>query len=180
MGQEFEWDKAKATENLKKHAVPFEYASRVFDDPQRVDREDGRHDYKEDRRTVVGSIDGRLYVVIYTERGAAIRLISARKANVREQKNAVIRFKRDPENPPQLTPEQAERLSAMPIDYSDIPELPDEFWAQPGTKEAVTMRLDREVLAFFRASGGRGYQTRINAVLRAFVKQNRDRLREKA
>lgn len=96
------------------------------------------------------------------------------------KKTTAVRFRRDPENLPRLTPEQAERLDAMPIDYSDIPELPDDFWAQPGTKEAVTMRLDREVLAFFRASGGRGYQTRINAVLRAFVEQNRDRLRERA
>ncbi len=91
------------------------------------------------------------------------------------KKTTMVRFKRDPSNPPVLTPEQAARLDAMPIDYSDIPELPDTFWAQPGTKESVTMRLDRDVLEFFRASGSRGYQTRINAVLRAFVEQNRDR-----
>ena len=90
------------------------------------------------------------------------------------KKTTMVRFKRDPQNPPKLTPEQAARLDALPIDYSDIPELPDNFWAQP-SKESVTMRLDRDVLGFFRASGSRGYQTRINAVLRAFVEQNRDR-----
>ncbi len=51
--------------------------------------------------------------------------------------------------------------------------FPDEAWMQsaklvvPG-KEVVTLRLDQDVLAWFRQDG-RGYQTRINAVLRAFV-----------
>jgi uncharacterized protein (DUF4415 family) len=38
----------------------------------------------------------------------------------------------------------------------------------PGIKEIVTLRLDPDILAWFRRDG-RGYQTRINAVLRAFV-----------
>jgi uncharacterized protein (DUF4415 family) len=44
----------------------------------------------------------------------------------------------------------------------------------PGNKETVTLRIDPDVLAWFRRDG-RGYQTRINAVLRAFVEaQGRD------
>lgn len=77
----------KAKKNLAKHAASFEYAIRVFDDPQRVDREDDRRDYGEERRVVIGSLDARLFVIIYTERGDVIRLISARKANAREPKN---------------------------------------------------------------------------------------------
>ncbi len=42
----------------------------------------------------------------------------------------------------------------------------------PEPKTPVTIRLDPDVLAFFRA-GGRGYQTRINAVLRAFMEAHR-------
>jgi len=42
----------------------------------------------------------------------------------------------------------------------------------PPTKERVNIRLDRDVLDFFRASG-RGYQTRINEVLKIFVKRRR-------
>jgi hypothetical protein len=38
------------------------------------------------------------------------------------------RFKLDPKNPPEMTPEQLKRLDEMPIDYSDIPELDDEFF----------------------------------------------------
>ncbi len=87
MSQEFEWDPDKAEKNLAKHGVSFEYATAVFDDPQRVDREDTRRDYGEERRLVAGSIDGRLFVVTYTQRDDVTRLISARKANDREQKN---------------------------------------------------------------------------------------------
>lgn len=87
MSQEFEWDPAKDKKNLTKHGVPFEYATGVFDDPQRVDRPDDRCDYGEERRVVTGHVDGRLLVVVYTERDDVIRLISARKADAREQKN---------------------------------------------------------------------------------------------
>ena len=58
------------------------------------------------------------------------------------------------------------------IDYSDIPKQGAEFFARaiiwPGPKKQITLRLDPDVLAFFRKSG-RGYQTTINAVLRKYV-----------
>ena len=81
---EFQWDTAKAAHNLQKHGVPFEYAVRVFLDQRRQDRVDMRHQYGEERRITIGNIEGRVYVVAYTRRRAAIRLISARKANARE------------------------------------------------------------------------------------------------
>ena len=76
----------------------------------------------------------------------------------------------------------AEELAALPgneIDYSDIPEMDESFWAEaelviPETKERITLRVDRDILAFFRDEG-RGYQTRINAVLRAYVEGQRAR-----
>lgn len=82
---EFEWDEPKAEQNVAKHGVPFEYAARVFDDPHRLDIEDGRRDYREERRITIGRIEWRAYAVAYTMRGETIRLISARKANRREQ-----------------------------------------------------------------------------------------------
>ena len=72
--------------NIAKHGVPFEYAARVFLDPQRVDAVDDRRDYGEQRRLTLGKIEGRLYVVAYTSRSQVIRLISARKANERERR----------------------------------------------------------------------------------------------
>lgn len=82
-------------------------------------------------------------------------------------------FNLDPSNLPQLTAEEAALLDAAPIDYRDIPEIPEGFWDRNRptnieNKASITLRLDRDVLDFFRSSGRR-YQTRINAVLRAFV-----------
>jgi uncharacterized protein len=59
----FEWDERKAAQNLAKHGVPFEYASRVFLDPHRLDDVDVRRDYTEERRLTLGKIEGRLFVV---------------------------------------------------------------------------------------------------------------------
>jgi uncharacterized protein len=82
----FEWDDRKAAQNVAKHGVPFEYAARVFLDLQRLDSEDTRRDYSEKRWLTLGKIEGRLFAVAYAPRGAVIRLISARKANEREQR----------------------------------------------------------------------------------------------
>ena len=81
---ECEWDERKARQNIARHGVPFEYAARVFLDLHRLDTEDTRRDYGEERRLTLGKIEGRLYVAAYTVRGKIIRLISARKANERE------------------------------------------------------------------------------------------------
>jgi hypothetical protein len=81
----FEWDPAKARKNLRKHGVPFEYATRVFLDPSRLDREDTCEDYGEERRLTLGAIEGRVFVVAYAIRDSAIRLISARRAVKHEQ-----------------------------------------------------------------------------------------------
>ena len=83
---QFEWDDGKAAQNVDKHGVPFEYAIRVFLDPHRLDSEDAHRDYSEQRRLTLGMIEGRLFVVAYTPRDTVIRLISARKANEREQR----------------------------------------------------------------------------------------------
>jgi uncharacterized DUF497 family protein len=82
----FEWDQQKAEQNLAKHGVPFEYAARVFLDPHRLDSEDTRYNYREERRITVGRIEWRIYAVAYTMRGDTTRLISARKASQRERR----------------------------------------------------------------------------------------------
>jgi len=78
---------------------------------------------------------------------------------------------------PSFSPERVAEIEAIAddqIDTSDIPELDEEFWQNaalilPDSKERLTLRLDREVVHFFRRRG-RGYQSRINAVLRAYVR----------
>jgi uncharacterized protein (DUF4415 family) len=86
---------------------------------------------------------------------------------------SITHFRLDPAEPPTLSREAHEQIEARSIDYSDIPELPDDFWTQhpPVTREnkrLVTLRLDADVLAFFRKHGRR-YQTQMNAVLRAYM-----------
>jgi uncharacterized protein (DUF4415 family) len=81
------------------------------------------------------------------------------------------RFELDPEKLPKLSPAQTRRLEAAPIDYSEIPELGDAFFAKvkeawPPAKQQLTIRLDTDVLTWLKAHG-RGYQTRINHILRA-------------
>jgi uncharacterized protein (DUF4415 family) len=80
-------------------------------------------------------------------------------------------------SPAGLSAEQAARLDAAEIDYSDVPELDDTFWSSantglPDSKTQVTLRLDTDVLDFFRGTGKR-YQTRINAVLRAYAQSQK-------
>lgn len=59
------------------------------------------------------------------------------------------------------------------IDFSDIPETDEAFWANaeiriPQNKKGVYLRIDPDTLAWFKKQG-KGYQTRINAVLRQFI-----------
>ncbi len=63
------------------------------------------------------------------------------------------------------------------IDYSDITELDDKFWENavieyPEKKKPITLRLDADVLEWFK-SMGKGYQTRINAILRTFYEAHK-------
>ena len=66
-----------------------------------------------------------------------------------------------------------EEIEDEDIDFSDIPELDESFWENavieyPEKKKSVTIRLDTDVLEWFQ-SRGKGYQTRINSVLRSYV-----------
>ena len=84
---EFEWDEEKAVANLASHKVSFDEAKTVFDDPLYVDFYDPDHSYAEQRYLIVGeSRQGRLLIIAYTERGDAVRLISAREVTSAERK----------------------------------------------------------------------------------------------
>ena len=81
---EFEWDDSKSDACFLHRGFDFEYAVRAFLDPNRTVTRDRRWDYGEDRYRLLGRIEGRVFVLIYTTRGSVIRLISARKANRKE------------------------------------------------------------------------------------------------
>ena len=82
----FEWDGGKAAANVEKHRVSFDEAVTVFYDPLAATFEDPDHSDDEGRLLTIGySARGRLLVVSHVERGAATRLISARRATSHER-----------------------------------------------------------------------------------------------
>jgi len=93
-------------------------------------------------------------------------------------KSQMVRHKFDLANPPKLSAERQaalRKLASRPdseIDYSDIPPLTEKFWQNAvrnpfyrPTKTSTTVRIDSDVLHWLRQQG-RGYQSRINAILR--------------
>ena len=66
------------------------------------------------------------------------------------------------------------------IDFSDIPEMTPEMFAKgiirrglkPITKHQLTLRLDSDVIEWFRGQGN-GYQTKMNALLRAYMEEHK-------
>ena len=83
---EFEWDDSKSDQCLRDRRFSFAFVVAVFADPHRRVEIDERWEYGEARYRLYGRIGGRLFVVVYTVRGRAIRIISARKANARERR----------------------------------------------------------------------------------------------
>ena len=87
MALTFEWDSRKARSNLAKHGVGFEEASTIFGDPLSLTIPDPEHSLSEERYITMGrAFTGKLLVVVHTERGDNIRIISARPASRRERK----------------------------------------------------------------------------------------------
>ena len=81
---DFDWDPAKASANVAKHRVDFEWAIGVFDDPWAIDRDELAEG--EDRYNRIGMVANRLLVVTYTWRGETCRIISARLARSQERR----------------------------------------------------------------------------------------------
>lgn len=68
---------------------------------------------------------------------------------------------------------QIKKIKDQDIDYSDIPELNEEWFKKarivmPKKKKAISLRLDQDIFEWFK-SQGKGYQTKINAILRAYM-----------
>jgi len=79
---------------------------------------------------------------------------------------------------------RVDALKDEDIDFSDIPELGEAFFQNanirlPERKVPVCIRLDREVVDWFKARGKR-YQSRINAVLKAFIERQKKETRQGA
>ncbi|MFP4172533.1 MAG: BrnT family toxin [Candidatus Hydrogenedentota bacterium] len=83
----FEWDPVKARRNKEKHDVTFDEASTAFEDPLSQTIPDPVHSRDETRFVLIGaSHRGRLVVVVHTDTGDRVRIISARRATAKERR----------------------------------------------------------------------------------------------
>jgi uncharacterized protein len=83
---EVEWDEAKRLWTIANRGIDFDELRDVFLDPARLETEDMRRDYGEPRWVLLSPVGGRLLHVTFTIRGERRRIISARRASIREQR----------------------------------------------------------------------------------------------
>lgn len=83
----FEWDENKDRINKKKHGISFEVAVRVFLDDMRIEKIDFAHStVDEERINIIGRVENMIILfVVTTERSGKIRIISARRAEKKEE-----------------------------------------------------------------------------------------------
>ena len=82
----FEWDENKNQQNIRKHGISFEEATEIFYGIV-FTTIDERYNYGEIREISIGAIQGLIIItVVHTERSGNIRIISARKATLKEQR----------------------------------------------------------------------------------------------
>jgi uncharacterized DUF497 family protein/uncharacterized protein (DUF4415 family) len=170
----YTWDERKNRSNIRRHGIAFEDAKRIFDGPT-VENVDYRFDYGEVRVYAVGLVNGLEITVIYTDedngkdassqRGELSRTKGATSGKVSNARRGTD-WKR------------LRRLTAADI-RAGIEADPDahgtneEFWKNatvvlPRREAAITIRLDADLLDWLRRQ--KSYQTRINAILRAYMK----------
>ena len=165
----FEWDEGKRQANLAKHHIDFQDAMRVLDGPvfERVDTRQG-----EERVVAIGSIEGIEIVVVYATRGQRRRIISARRAYRNERQDYANHSGSPTKGKTDF--KRLRRMRDADIDDSDIPRLDKSFWktaklTMPEPKDRLTIRVDHDVVEWLKKAGS-GYQTRINAILRSYMK----------
>jgi uncharacterized protein (DUF4415 family) len=181
----FDWDEAKSDANLDECGFDFEFASLIFEGLT-LEVEDRRKDYGERRMIAIGVADDLCLTVVYTDR----QQVSGQVAESSQPGGAVAmsgRSMKKPASEPRRQPSRgradlfrlrrvsdAESRRTSPAELAD---LPANFWDEaevvvPTAKRAISLRLDEDVLEWFRRSGPR-YQTRMNAVQRMYVKRMR-------
>lgn len=90
---EFEWDPHKNDENERKHGLSFARVIDVFDDPRHLIEDSTKSEHGEVRGRAIGLVSGRVMTVVFTDRPAGRRIISARRARRDEEQ----RYDRGPQ-----------------------------------------------------------------------------------
>ncbi|MEO8452712.1 MAG: BrnA antitoxin family protein [Gemmatimonadota bacterium] len=154
----FDWDATKEATNIAGRQLPFSVAQRIFDGTviRLVDR---RKDYPLDssRQEGANDVSGR-------NTGKPPR---TNRPKVAAKAKTFDWSKLDAMSDREIEATSPPELANLPDDFFDDVEV-----VRPVTKEAISLRVDRAVLEFFRG-GGVGYQSRMNAVLRHYVERVR-------
>ena len=164
----YEWDGAKNLTNSAKHGLNLADAEQVLTGPC-VTFADDRFDYGEDRLITLGVLC----------RSSSHRCPCAAR---RRHNTDHLNEKGKPTVSKKSIISDLSRIDLIKnaeIDYSDIPALDKSFFkkataAWPPAKQQLTIRLDSDLLNWLKASG-RGYQTRINRILRAAMESQSSR-----
>lgn len=170
----FLWDDAKSCRNLAKHKVSFETAMLVFDDPNAVCLLDRVVD-GEERWHTLGLVGGMAVLLVsHTCANPQTKRLFAlsRRAKLRRMRG---RFMSKVTNKQMKEIRALKNMKDRDIDLSDIPEVKEWSGAVVGkfyrpVKKQLTIRLDADVVAWLQ-SKGRGYQTRINGILRSMMQK---------
>ena len=166
----FVWDEKKQLSNIRKHGIDFADVPAIFE-LDTVTVIDDRFEYGEIRYQTLGLLTARGIMVVHTESETIIRIISARMQTNMKKKSTSVKSKTDFA--------RLDKMKDEDIDYSDAPAMTPEMFAKaivrrglkPRTKTQLTLRVDSDVLDWFKKQG-RGYQTRINLLLRAYMQEH--------
>ncbi|MGZ0247428.1 MAG: BrnA antitoxin family protein [Alphaproteobacteria bacterium] len=174
----YEWDEVKNTANDEKHGVRFEEVVPIFAHAI-IEKADPRHS-GEPRFVALGRDDSGQF---FTRGGMAIAALfqvggPAEMAKDTTEPN-LVRYEsldevpKAPKKPRAKPLTETDRLAAIADDPDAIDTEAPGFWDDakivfPENKQQIALRVDADVLAWFR-KGGKGYQTRINAVLRSYM-----------
>jgi uncharacterized DUF497 family protein len=182
--EQYVWDEDKALANERKHGITFLSAKAVFRDPLADIFHDWKHSDVEDRWTIVGTIKSDVVViVVYTtdkkEEGGHVRIISARKATLRERREyeSGDYSVREPEMTDEYSAktEAETKVDKVDDDYDDG--MADEYDFSNGVRGAFKdcrfpLQIDNEVLGYFHTRSikfGIDTTEAINEILRAHV-----------
>ncbi|MFN8490227.1 MAG: BrnT family toxin [Caldilineaceae bacterium] len=169
---QFEWDEHKRKTNLRKHGLDFRDAKKIFNAPMLIAVDD-REDYGEERWLGIGMLDGRVVVVVFTERPEqTIRIISIMKAVSDERKHSETNWA------------MVDALTDEEIDRSEIPPLDEKFFARakrrlPSKPVTVTVHLEPDLYAWFQGQGEQAEQYMI-AALRIYMEAHKNLVRPMA
>ncbi len=181
---EFEWSEAKRLAVLNARHIDFLDGRALFDGRPLYTVASPRGD--EERFLSVGELNGRLFALVWTQREETIPIITMKRARDAEERR-IVRYtaeeidgmlargesRTDWARVDAMTERELEAsIAADPDDVHEEPDWTTAIKGLPPAKRHINIRVDGDVLDWFKATG-KGYQTRMNNVLRAFMESRR-------